>query len=217
MGWSSERLCGSIKEFFTRKFEWENEKTKYTILDSSLVRFHTWYAAMKITDKNTGKHEVIAAVVLVQMHPRSYYNISYKEMTEESGPCNQECPKKILELLTPTTNKYALAWRQACWNNINAKPTGLKTGHYIYFDKPIEFTDGFKTDWLLISNARRRWFKSHRGDLYKLTTRQLKNRNFHTIDLNKVETENLPMLIGTHSALDREIGRRLNKHDYAYE
>ena len=35
-------------------------------------------------------------------------------MTEHMGPYESACPRRILDLLTPTTHEYALDWRARC-------------------------------------------------------------------------------------------------------
>lgn len=42
----------------------------------------------------------------------------YKEQSEEMGPCDAECPAKILALLTETDYEYANEWRERCRQNI---------------------------------------------------------------------------------------------------
>ena len=45
----------------------------------------------------------------------------YKDMDESSGPYAYDCPKSILDLLSPTTNEFALNWRRKCYANIERK------------------------------------------------------------------------------------------------
>ena len=45
---------------------------------------------------------------------REGYNFGYKEMSEDSGPGARRCPKRILDMLTPTEHLNALEWRQRC-------------------------------------------------------------------------------------------------------
>ena len=58
---------------------------------------------------------------------KDYYNFAYKDMDESYGPCQCDCPKGILDLLSPTENEYALQWRKACYENIVKKrnPNGF--------------------------------------------------------------------------------------------
>lgn len=69
-----------------------------------------------------------AAVFLTSTDSREYYNFSYKDMSEDMGPCEDRCPASILSLLSPTDYEYALAWRERCRANIEKKkdPHALK-------------------------------------------------------------------------------------------
>ena len=57
-------------------------------------------------------------VCLLDYRPNEYYNIGYKDMEESEGPYYYNCPERILKLLTPTSNEYALRWRKKCWERI---------------------------------------------------------------------------------------------------
>lgn len=215
MGWTSTTLPYGkpIKEFFTQMFEWESDTHIYRILDSSLVHFSTWYAAMEITDKNTSEKEVIALVVLVHMQPKKYYNICYKEMTENEGPCERQCPKRILNLLTPTNEKYAIQWRKDCWERYNKKKNpSLKKGHYILFKEALHFNDGTEHRLLYISLARPIRLQSPvNGKFYRVSYPFLKTIEYKIIDLSSVPYEDLPLHIGDDPDVNKEVGRLLNR------
>ena len=85
------------------------------MLRSALVQMRTYYAAIKIVRPDRDR-EVTALVCLVRYNPRDRggYVFGYKDMDETMGPCEAECPPAILDLLTPTKNAYALAWRERC-------------------------------------------------------------------------------------------------------
>jgi hypothetical protein len=42
----------------------------------------------------------------------------YKMQSEEMGPCDAQCPAKILDMLTPTDDTYSNEWRAKCRANI---------------------------------------------------------------------------------------------------
>ena len=145
MGWiSTYKPKGEpILDFFARKgvFTWSEDcPNTYRVLDSALVNMRTFYAAIEQVNKETGRRIVWAAIVLVRHYPKDpCYNISWKDMDESCGPCETNCPERILKLLTPTDNEYALNWRAACWTNIEKRkarrqlPSGtvLKYGNYV--------------------------------------------------------------------------------------
>jgi hypothetical protein len=108
-------------DFFARTgvFTWSDDNpNKYRVLDSAVVKFNTFYAAIEQTHKETGERRVWAAVILIQHYPKDIHNFGWKEMSEADGPFASECPKRILKLLTPTDSDGANDWRKRCWANI---------------------------------------------------------------------------------------------------
>lgn len=81
----------------------------------------TVYAALQVSNKTNGYSRVSAEVVLTSTNMREYYNFSYKNMDESLGPCMRDCPKKILDMLTPTDCKYSNQWRKDCYSNLELK------------------------------------------------------------------------------------------------
>lgn len=107
----------------------------FNVLKSSMVG-NTYYAAVSPLKKSNGKDDngnyiyvdipeneriVFGAVFLTSTDAKDYYNFSYKDMDETCGPYKYDCPKGILDLLTPTENEYALEWRKACYENLAKK------------------------------------------------------------------------------------------------
>lgn len=97
------------------------EPWQYKVLDSAVVRLRTFYAAVEKLNTETGEREVWAAVFLLNFVPKEYHNFGYKDMSEDMGPCEDECPERILKLLTPTDSEHANDWRRRCWARIEAK------------------------------------------------------------------------------------------------
>lgn len=131
----------------------------YDVLKSAMVG-STYYAAVKPLKKSGGKDEngnyiyvdipeeeqyVFAAVFLTSTNMKDYFNFSYKNMCETSGPYRRECPKGILDLLTQTDSEYANEWRKACYENLTKKnnPNALNKlplGSVIQFTLPYDTT-----------------------------------------------------------------------------
>jgi len=74
------------------------------------------YAAMKAPDG-----EVFAAIQLWQYNSKSG-ELMTKTMTDASGPYKCEAPKKLLKLLSPTNEKYAIDWRKRAWSKFKNIP-----------------------------------------------------------------------------------------------
>jgi hypothetical protein len=137
MGWLSFKMHKPVKEWFK-----EGLDNKYEVLDSALVQRTTFYAAIK--NKETG--EVFCAVYLIRWSPKSWDNFCYKDMTEFSGPCQVNCPQRIMKLLSPLNdendcNGYAREWRKRVekyWENRNT----INSGKIIKTENPLLFRSG---------------------------------------------------------------------------
>lgn len=93
---------------------WTDSPYDYKVLDSSIVKLKTFYAAVEQVERATGQRRVWAAVFLLGYAQKSEHNFGYKDMDESCGPCEAECPERILDLLTETEHQYAIDWRARC-------------------------------------------------------------------------------------------------------
>ena len=81
------------------------------------------------------EREVVGVVMLTSTRRNGLY-FAYKAMDETVGPCYYDCPETILDLLTPTTQAYALEWRSKCRERIGKPDHGkLPVGTIIEFEK----------------------------------------------------------------------------------
>lgn len=136
MGWMSFHMDMPVKEWFK-----SNLSDEATVLDIAVVKRNTLYAAIR--ENKTGL--VYCAVYLLRWS-RDYYNFSYKSMSEFCGPCEAECPERILKLLSPLndendSNSYARNWRKRCYDNINSRKK-INSGNVIKVNEPLKFTNG---------------------------------------------------------------------------
>lgn len=141
MGWTSQHATHYKKGKIDRKAECDAyfleglNRGYYNVLKSALVG-STYYAAVQHLKRYIGEDEngksqyedvpenerqIFAAIFLTSTNSKDYFNFSYKDMSENMGPYKYDCPKGILDLLSPTDNKYALEWRKACYENIAKK------------------------------------------------------------------------------------------------
>lgn len=116
MGWTSYHakeykrngkidICKELDEHY-----WQyGDENRYNVLKSSMVG-NIYYAAVR----NNETKEVFAAIFKTGVQMNDYYNFSYKDMDETVVPCYYDCPKGILDILTPTDNENANYWRGAC-------------------------------------------------------------------------------------------------------
>lgn len=104
----------------------------------SAMRGSVYYAAVENLVRYAGRDEngeaiyksvpenarkTWAAVFLTSVDSRDYFNFSYKDMDESMGPCECDCPLSILNMLSPTEDEWALAWRQRCREKAQDKNT----------------------------------------------------------------------------------------------
>ena len=150
MGWlfmhSLDGYSGP-KQYLDGQYTQSQQTHVSKVLRSALVKMRVYYAAVETVFPD-GKRDVWAAVCLVKYNPRDRegYIFGYKDMSEDSGPCEAECPKEILDLLTPTDSANAKEWRERCHKLLalreqNAKKPKLEPGQIVEFDSPIYMTD----------------------------------------------------------------------------
>ncbi len=137
MGWMNFRMTEPVKQWFTNNYD----QNVVEVLDVAIVKRNTLYAAIRKRD--TGM--VYCAVYLLRWS-RDHYNFSYKPMSEFAGPCEIECPLRIMKLLTPLEDKednnYAIEWRKKVYDYWDAQKK-LNSGEYlIKADEPVNFRGG---------------------------------------------------------------------------
>lgn len=125
-----------------------------------------FYAAVETLEPTPGFNEageVWGLVVL--MHGtagRGWF--TYKEVTEEMGPCDDGCPTRILDKLTPTDSEEANRWRERCRKRAAALDA-LRAGEPVrfpYFGRASE-------EPVRVVDAKRGTFKGQQtGTLYRL-------------------------------------------------
>jgi hypothetical protein len=150
MGWiymhSLDGHCG-LRQYLDAQLSFEQPGGRNHVLRSALVRMRVYYAAVEHVSID-GTRQVWAAVCPVSYNRRARdgFIFGYKCMTEDMGPCEAECPKQIIDLLTPTESSIANEWRERCRKSLAfkgeiAKKPKLKLGQLVEFDVPIHMTD----------------------------------------------------------------------------
>lgn len=150
MGWTfTTAYDGSgVRNYLDRQFICDNEDGKWEILKSALVRMRTYYAACRWTRKKTGEVRIFAMVVLVKYNARDREGLTlgWKEMSEDMGPCEAECPLSIMELLDPLgddeKDAYAREWRKNVRAHHARRKAKPKPGDVVLFKNPLSFMDG---------------------------------------------------------------------------
>ena len=102
----------------------------YEVVKSTL-KGAIWYGAVR----NKKTQEVFGVVVKTSVKNNSYYNFAYKLMDETEGPCYYDCPKKIIDLLSPIDSEWANEWRKKCLESKKKNPLDeLPIGTVIQFE-----------------------------------------------------------------------------------
>lgn len=128
-----KKACDDLITGKSKDYIWE-------VLKSSIVNT-TYYAAVKQTNLKSGNSVVFGMTILTSTNLKDYFNFSYKEISEDMGPGDCQCPISILNLLDETTNQYALDWRERCYayhvdkNDVDSL-YNLSLGSVIEFETP---------------------------------------------------------------------------------
>jgi hypothetical protein len=160
MGWLYQkhpiRREQIIPELKRGAIEWDAAETKAEVLDAAIVGGAV-YAAVRVTFNNdneesgrkAGSSFVTAFVVLFRNTQRDGFG--FKDMSEAMGPSVNDCPKRIMKLLTPIGEwppgadpSFAEEWRKS----VMAKHAqthifdAIQPGDKIEFPEPLRFTNG---------------------------------------------------------------------------
>ncbi len=194
MGWIyMHSLDGHFgpRQYLDVQLSFEQPGGRNLVLRSALVRMRVYYAAVEHVS-NDGKRQVWAAICPVSYNRRARdgFIFGYKCMTEDMGPCEAECPKQIIELLTPTESSIANEWRERCqkfllFKNEIAKKPKLKPGQLVEFDVPIHMTDKTQHKMLEVTTSplrpRQIIFRSpETGAIYRV--RNVRERAYKVIN-----------------------------------
>lgn len=115
MGWLFYRKPDDVRSHLDAQLTWTSDTGTRRVLDSAIVAAREYYAAVEWI-KPDGERSVWCAVFMLQFVPKAHDGMTfgYKDMDEGAGPVIARCPERILDLLTETDSKWALAWRQRC-------------------------------------------------------------------------------------------------------
>lgn len=193
MGWTSTTRRPGLTDmqfFHEQGIRMNNDTHEGKIIDSSRVG-STVYAAYEVTEKATGKREVFALVILTKSHARARdgFNFSYKDMDESMGPCESDCPARILNMLTEAKNDWAREWRERCrqragkLRTVAAVREGavIETANMLTFGGRVQ-ANRFRVTHYMRRGKQRRCFAIVGGDNDGMLVRfTLKNHDFQVV------------------------------------
>ena len=113
MGWLYQRdPIDDPLAYLTAKYNYDCETHALQTLAGARVG-NAVYLAVRSTVKKTGCSFVFAAVILISNTKK--HGFGYKDMTEAMGPCECDCPQRIMRLLSPVADipnpSYTAEWR----------------------------------------------------------------------------------------------------------
>ena len=159
MGWTGtylytnpkgkERIVSAIRQ---EGLEWSDKEhgINSRVIDSALVG-NTVYCAVHYVNEEKGRDEVYGCVILTEYRKGEFLT---KAISEEMGPCECDCPKRILDKLTPTDREWAKKWREKCEAKRKVKNTDkLKT---VAIGKAIRLTAGRNKGKILYAYQHRK-------------------------------------------------------------
>jgi len=195
MGWTGIYTTSSrpTKEILREEFTWSNENGSCRVLDIR-TKSNVSYVALERTYTKSLANGVPGPMTfvigVVVLHRRRKREFTFKDISEDMGPYDSQCPACILDLLSPVetfaepgtiSHEYATKWRKRCREMIRLNRFALDDGAMIRFQKPIEFTDGAKSDTFTVhKRGRRTLFRMEgSGGLYRIT--RWKERDFEVL------------------------------------
>lgn len=175
MGWTSisasdvGRTANEINQFLIKEME---RGGHLKVLDVSKKGNVVYMAVRQIKLGN-----IFAAVIPYSFDKGEFF---WKEMDDSCGPVQKDCPKRILNQLTPTDSEFANQWRKECLANLTKPKTKYKYGDIIEFANEVTFTDGHKgTSFILLKRGNAYRFTPYTGQpeihgyaypLYRITS-----------------------------------------------
>ncbi|MFI6495975.1 DUF6927 domain-containing protein [Nonomuraea typhae] len=107
-----------------------------------------FYAAVQNTENAPyapGQTWALIILMRTERNLRDWCNFYYKDMSEESGPGEDTCPDRILDLLSPTDHEYASNWRERCRANSARREAArnLASGQIVRFANSMWFGDAY--------------------------------------------------------------------------
>jgi hypothetical protein len=140
--------------------------TVYLAVKSTIkeFRFHSYPHLPLAGLKNTGQSFVFAAVILISNTKK--HGFGYKDMDESMGPCECNCPQRIMRLLSPIADiphpGYTADWRARVAAQHNEqrqrrqRRKSLSVGSIVTLPAATRFSGGITASEFRVAYFRRR-------------------------------------------------------------
>ena len=172
MGWLyRDKPIDDPLAYLKAKYNYDGETHTLQTLDGARVR-NTVYLAVRSTDKKAGRSFVFAAVILISNTKK--WGFGYKDMSESMGPCECDCPDRIMRLLSPVADipnpGYTADWRARVAAQKAARRErrdrlavlrvsggwALRVGAVVTLPTPARFRGGIAASTFLLAHFRGR-------------------------------------------------------------
>jgi hypothetical protein len=165
MGWTGIYTDKPTKQVVTEQLTFDSASGSGKVLDAATkggAVYVAWERTYTATADKPFRRFVMGIVVLVS---RKRGEVCIKEISEDMGPCESNCPKRILDKLSPvesfaqpgtSSHEYATAWRDRCRANLTKTAKAPGHGATIKFREPIKFSNGQSFDTFVIHKFGRK-------------------------------------------------------------
>ena len=143
------------------------------VLKSAMVGM-VYYAAVETV---VGDKRMVSAAIFLTCGKTRWDNTEwgYKDMDETCGPYYYDCPKGILDLLTPTDCKEANEWRELCRKHRAEKRAAKKCNAEKFIPKGVVLVAERRGSWIFANENFYRQNFGYSGARYF-------KRLYHTYD-----------------------------------
>ena len=175
MGWSyCHRPEGKTDLQWFREDLWRDPEYQKRLIDGSTYRgaFYGVYEteaqhAPYLVPGDNGMVRLALVILVKRGRGADGYNFGYKDMDETMGPCESQCPARILDQLSPykeDATGYCKDWRARCRANLDARKArpALRHGLRVKLPTPAKFRDGRERDTFTVERIGTR--TRFRGD-----------------------------------------------------
>jgi hypothetical protein len=160
MGWSylTRNFDRPVLEFCTAEFTDSNFHVQQSVEDIAYVLADRMvYAALRLRYVAGDRPDnIVLGALLVDIVPGRF---GWKQISEGDGT-GLRCPLRIMDLLSPTDDPNALAWRAQVReeHRLRARLNGLQPGTLLQAKTPLLLSDGTRVEQLVVLDAKKGLF-----------------------------------------------------------
>lgn len=133
MGWEfwQANLNKSRRQLVAEHVEWDSG-TKSCRVVFAREKGREVYLAVRLYDRATEREDIIGVVAITQIRAKESFNFGVKLMDETMHPVYYHAPRKLLDMLSPTSDPNALEWRRKCYEQCEATRMYEKSRRHLH-------------------------------------------------------------------------------------